>query len=501
MINLTGPLEPFTPAWWLKRLLSKLSALTPHYDALDAYYRGVAPVPVGSNKEVRAAYGRLMSMSRTNFAELVIDATRERMMPLGFRTGASDDENGDAEAWRIWQANTLDADCDLVHTPQLAMGAAYAIVGPVDEAIGAPLITAEDPRQVTVELEPGRRRVVRAALKLYRDEVTGWDRAYLFLPGVVYRLGRQRSTTTTYDTNYGPNFGWRSTVEMEPVPSTASDWEEIDEPQMLPPGVGVPVVPFLNKPDARFVPSAEIEGHLGLLDRINYTLLNRVEIATLQAFRQRAVKGVPDRDEHGNEIDYDDVFAMDPGALWVLPETAELWESGQVDLTPLRAAIRDDAQDLAAVTRTPLYYLTPDAANGSAAGASLSREGLIFKVSDRIRQASQSWEQVMSLAFRFEGDTERADQSGMQVMWASPERYSLAERADAAAKAIVGGVPWRTVMSSIWQYSPQEIERMEAERMTDALVESLREPAVSTQQAVSSATAPPVPTNNGAFIA
>jgi hypothetical protein len=491
-INLSGPLEPLTPEWWLKRLLSKLTALNPHYDALDAYYRGIAPVPIGSNKEVRKAYGRLMSMSRTNFAELVVDATRERMMPLGFRTGASGDENGDAEAWRIWQANTLDADCDLVHTPQLAMGAAYAIVGPVDETIGAPLITAEDPRQVTVELEPGRRRIVRAALKLYRDEVTGWDRAYLYLPGVVYRLGRLRTTTPTYDAGYGLVTGWRSNVETEPVPSTGSDWEEIDAPQELPPGVGVPVVPFLNKPDARFIPCAEVEGHLGLLDRINYTILNRVEIATLQAFRQRAVKGVPDRDENGVEIDYDDVFSMDPGALWVLPETAEMWESGQVDLTPLRSAIRDDAQDLAAVTRTPLYYLTPDAANGSAAGASLSREGLIFKVADRIRQASQSWEQVMSLAFRFAGDTERADQAGMEVMWASPERYSLAERADAASKAIAGGMTWRTVMSTIWQLSPQEIERMEAERMADALIDSLREPAAPAQQGAT-ATAPPAP--------
>jgi hypothetical protein len=57
---------------------------------------------------------------------------------------------------------------------------------------------------------------------------------------------------------------------------------------------------------------------------------------------------------------------------------------GQVDLGPVRQAIRDDVQDLAAVTRTPLFYLTPDAANGSAEGASLAREGLVFKTEDRI---------------------------------------------------------------------------------------------------------------------
>lgn len=481
MIDLQGPLVPLSPQWWFRRLLTKLAAVVPHYERLDEYYRGVAPVPVGANKEIRNAYARLMAMSRTNFTELVVDATRERMMPLGFRTGAAGDTNGDADAWRIWQANTLDADCDLVHTPQLAMGAGFVIVGPVDPDLGAPLITPEDPRQVIVELAPGRRRVVQAALKLYRDDVSGYDRAYLFLPGIVYRLGRQRSTGTIDTGGYTSTyFGWRSVPE--PMPANMSGWEEVEEPQDVPPGVGVPVVPFLNKPDARFVPMAEVQGHLGLIDRINYTILNRVEIATLQAFRQRALKGVPDRDETGTEIDYDDIFAMDPGALWVLPETAEIWESGQVDLTPLRSAIRDDAQDLAAVTRTPLYYLTPDANNGSAAGASLSREGLIFKTADRIRQASQSWEQVMALAFRFAGDETRANAAGMEVIWASPERYSLAERADAGLKATTGGVPWRTVMSEIWQFSPQQIEQMETERMADALLESLRAPTGLVEQ-------------------
>jgi hypothetical protein len=197
---------------------------------------------------------------------------------------------------------------------------------------------------------------------------------------------------------------------------------------------------------------------------------NRLEIGTLQAFRQRAVKGVPAKDEAGNEINYDDIFALDPGALWVLPATAELWESGTVDLGPIRAAIRDDVQDLAATTRTPLFYLTAEATNGSAEGASLAREGLVFKTGDRIVQAGEALEQVMSLAFLFAGDIERASRADMEVLWAPPERYSLAERYDAASKAQAAGVPWRTVMTDVLQFSPQQVERMEAERATDALL-------------------------------
>ena len=55
------------------------------------------------------------------------------------------DESGDAEAWRIWQANSLDADHMLVDRATLTMGRSAMMVGPVDPEIGAPLITAEDP--------------------------------------------------------------------------------------------------------------------------------------------------------------------------------------------------------------------------------------------------------------------------------------------------------------------------------------------------------------------
>jgi hypothetical protein len=239
----------------------------------------------------------------------------------------------------------------------------------------------------------------------------------------------------------------------------------------------VPVVRFVNRADMYGRGQGEFEPHLSILDRINYTVLSRLEIATLQAFRQRAIKGVPTHDQEGNEVNYDDIFNADPGAMWQLPDTGEIWESGQVDLNPLRQAIRDDVQDLAAVTRTPLFYLTPDSANGSAEGAALAREGLVFKTKDRIVQAGESWEQVMAIAFAFAGDTERASRRDMECLWAPPERFSLAERYDAASKAQAAGVPWRTVMTEVLQFSPQQVDRMSAERTTDALLAQPLPPA------------------------
>lgn len=441
-----------SPGWWFDRLAKQLADRRTHYDALNTYYEGTNVVPVTATKAMRQSYQRLMSLARTNYAELVVEAVRERMVPVGFRTGADDDDTGDNEAWRIWQANALDADSNLVTRDSLSMGMGYVMVGGMDPDIGAPLITPEDPREVIAEVDPIRRRKVRAALKVFTDDVEGRDRAYLYLPGLVFYASR--ATAAACFTLDG-----------------AGGWEWDETPYATLPVPVVPVVPFPNRTSTSRCPKGEFETHLGLLDRISYGILNRLEIATLQAFKQRAIQGnFPDTDAEGNEVDYDDIFSAEPGALWRVPAGTTFWESGAVDLNPLRMAHKDDVQDLAAVTRTPLFYLTPDAANGSAASASLAREGLVFKTADRITQASEGWEQVMALAFAFAGDAARANRRDMECLWASPERFSLAERYDAAVKAQAAGVPWKTVMSEVLQYTPQQIERMEADRFTDSLL-------------------------------
>lgn len=438
---------PESEGWWLARLLKQLSDRTPSIERLERYANGTQGIPLNASRATQVAYQRLAAMASTNYAELIVEAVRERMSPTGFRTGAENDELGDREAWRIWQANSLDADHAIIDRTALSLGVAYAIVGPVDPDTGAPLITAEHPCQVITQQDPAHRRRTLAAVKTYRDDVAGVDVAHLYLPGRI--VTAQRPSTA----------GQYLSVDM---------WEwtgdETFEPQI------VPVVPFIFRPTAEAgVGHSEFETHTAILDRINYTLVSRLEAMTMQAFRQRAIKGLPLVDDQGNDVDYDNVFSADPGALWQLPETAEMWESGLIDLTPILESVKADARDLAAVSRTPMTYLFPDAAGQSAEGAALAREGLVFKTQDRIAQASESYEQVMSIAFAFSGDTVRASRGDMEVLWSPPERFSLSEKASAASQAMAGGMSWRSVMSEIWQFTPQKIERMEAERATDAL--------------------------------
>jgi Phage portal protein, SPP1 Gp6-like len=481
---------PLSDGWWLQRLQAKLNSRRPHLDRLDAYFRGDAPLPDGAGPNLRHAYADFQRKARTNWAQLVVESCRERMIPVAFRTAAGGDDNGDEVAGRIWRANGLAVESADVHRTMLSLGDAYVIVGDLDPETGQPVITAEDPRQVVTEHDPRQQRKVRAGLKLFRDDAGGRDLAYLYLP--AESAGGQARLRVAYREYIRPtaaagavpsgSWVWDGALQrraVAPGPDmTAWEWDDTLSGQL--PFPQVPVVRFRNLGGW-----GEFEHHLDLLDRLNHTILQRLVIVAVQAYRQRAVKGsLPRTDDDGNDIDYRDLFTADPGALWELPDGVDLWESGQADLTPVLSSVRDDLQALAAVTRTPLHHLQPESANQSAEGASLSREGLVFKAEDRIARAGEAWAQVMSLAFRWLGDGERADLLGIEPMWASPDRYSLAERADAAVKAFAAGVPARTTWQYIWQFTPEQVAEMEQQRADDALL-------AAAQQAAQQAAQPP----------
>lgn len=446
-----------TPGWWLQQLARKLEIRNPRLQALDDRMRGEAPLPhVDDN--VKEAYRRFQRKARTNLAELIIESARDRMTPIGFRTAASADDKADKQAMRIWNANGLAVESSDVHENFLGLGDAYVIIGRGEG--DTPLITGEDPRQVVTMHDPTRQRDVRAALKVFHDDEERRDYAFLYLPGERYVAVRDVRRTASNPTVRFNASAWDWDDDRGgPDGEALSDDGSLDD--------FMPVVRFRNRRGV-----GDFERHTDLLDRIDHQVLQRLVIATMQAFRQRAVKGeLPSHDDDGNEIDYDKVFEAGPGALWEIPAAVELWESGVVDLGPILSAVKDDLRMLSAVTKTPLNSLMPDEAAQSAEGASFMREGLVFRVEDRIARAAEGWRDVIAGAFRMIGDTERADRGAIEVMWASAERQSLAEKADAASKA--QDMPWRSRMIHIWGFSPDQVDAMETERAQDALLGGL----------------------------
>lgn len=452
---------PESPGWWISRLATQLNRRQMRYRLLDSYATGNPPLPVGA-EAWRDIYQAFQRKARSNFADLIVQAMLDRVQLRTVRTAAARDDDGDALAMRYYQRNQLDVGLKDLFEWKFTFGRAYMSVGQIEPTIGVPLIAAEDPRQTITARDPVTRQT-KAALKLFHDDAADFDYAYLWLPGELHVAARPRRSQTL--------------GRVAAFTAGSYDWDEKlsatwDKPV-------VPVVEFLNRRGV-----GEFEAHLDILDRINHMLLQRMVIATMQAFRQRALKvdaaDMPQTDPvTGEDIDYDDIFAADPGALWRLPKNADLWESSVTDLTPMLASVKDDVLHLAAVTRTPLTMFTPDAATHTAEGAQLQREGLVFKVEDRETRATSPLAQVFSLAFTFDPDNrntdvagqsvDRADLDQIEIDWTPPERFSLAERAAASVQAAQAQVPWRTRGSHIWGFTPAELDRQEAERMEDAL--------------------------------
>lgn len=451
-----------SPAWWLKRLGTRQAARHERLDRLQRWMSGDPPLPVGA-PQWQAAYQAWHRNTRTNLAELIVESVRERLTPIGFRTGAENDDNGDTVAARVWAVNEMPVEQVDLLTWMLGLSVGYTMIAPAPAGTDVPLITAEDPRQVITAHDPARRSLVRAGLKTYHDPDEGIEVCWVYLPGVPGQSnGRAQAYRGTRPVSSIPMFG----LGFDFYDGRKWVW---DDPISLP-TTRVPIVQYANRGGV-----AEFETHIDLLSRINRTTLQRMLIAELQAFRQRAIKSLPEvypvgHPLAGQRIDYDGVFTPGPGSLWQVPEGVDFWESTPIDLNPILNAERADIRTLAALTRIPISYFNPDDANGSAEGASLQREGLVYRAEDRQTLAGAGFAQTMSLAFEMMGDTARADVSQIQTLWAPVERLSLTERYNAAVQAKGAGLANDTIRREVLGFTPDQMTRADADDARDMVL-------------------------------
>jgi len=455
--------RPYTPGWYFRQLFNELCdrQRRERLELLNNYMSGHARLPRGADR-AREAYEAFMRMARSNFAHLVVSALSERLRISGFRSAAQDDETGDPEIGSLWQRAGLNVIAADVHKNTLGLGSAYVMVGDIDEDTDAAVVTYEDPRWIVGMPDPDNKRRLIAVLKIKYDAADNVDRIYLHLAGKVFAPGANAQLWVAERKAMG-RMGALAGFDDR-------DWVWIPARSGSLAHDRVPVVRFDNEDGM-----GEFEGHIDLLDRINHQILQRMTIAVMQAFRQRAVKGLPSiypngHPKAGQLIDYGDVFVADPAAVWHLPPGAEMWESGIIDIRPLLEAVREDVTHLGAVTKTPLYYLMPGGDNQSAEGATAQRENLVFKARDRTERFIPKWADVVGLMLLAAGPVDRKALTRLGPIFAAPEMLSLAERADAAAKA-ANDIPRRSRLQLIWQFPPDTVDRLMTEWADEMLLQ------------------------------
>jgi hypothetical protein len=223
----------------------------------------------------------------------------------------------------------------------------------------------------------------------------------------------------------------------------------------------VPVVELVNENgDAQFAPFVD---HI---DGIRKQVLDRMTIATIQAFKQRAFKGLPKLDEQGNEIDYEGMFESAPGAVWDLPAATEIWESGQVDMTGILAAIRDDVKDLYALSGTPGTSRAPTPPTLPPSPPAAARDEHLQRPGRRTVTSPRSSGRRADLPYL--GDAKRAQVEQIEVIWAPVECCRSTEKGSAVAQT-KGVVPIYLQLTDIMGYTPAQADR-NMSLLTDDLV-------------------------------
>jgi len=463
---------PFSPEWWLKRLTAKLNGQRTDIDYLDELYRGNHPMPDVPEK-FRLLFRGFQKIARTNYLALVVEAPLERMNVVGFRVG--DNDTADDATWQRWQQAHLDADQVAVHRMMLSMRRGYTMVGAHPRKPGQVVITPEHPTQVIHESYPEDRREVRAALKLWVDDVGGYLRANVYLPageaglnaGRVFRYrGARNSSQEVLLASQSHNLLFEAFQE----------WELIDS---MPTGLDdVPITPFENRFDPIRGARGEFEDVVDIQLRINNTIFHRLVAEQFGSFRQKAILDyVLERDANGDPIPPE--LRNDPGTAWIFEPGEDgnrptLFEFSQTSTADIISAAAADVRDLASISRTPPHYLLTGMVNVTGDALKAAETGLIMKVKrEHIPEASGGWEATMAKAALLSDDP--TDFTSAETLWADPESRTLGELADAALKKKTAGVTWRQLMLDLG-YTPDAIDRMESERVQDALTESLMNP-------------------------
>lgn len=497
-------LQQGTPEWWMTtmaaRLLDRQRLI--RLAVLRAYRSGCPPLPQVSASQRKGFY-EFQRLSRSNFARPIINAPAHRMGIRAIRTAAADDANGDQVAWRYFTANGLDVAATDVHSDLLTFAESYVRVGV--NARGVPVALRRDPWSCITMQDPLDPQTTIAAFELLWDENVGRDYAYLWLPGQQWVADRERTgrpgafpvpgLLAADARRCGLGFMRQSfdpqSFSMRPLEDDVDEADRDGGPysQTFSQQV-VPVVRFSNRDGV-----GEFEEHLDLIDRINHTIMNRVVIAAIQAYKQRALQQtadgssdrLPDKNpETGEDIQWEDVFQPGPDALWKLPPGVTIWESAETQLQGILSSITDDVKHLSADTDTPLPLLSDDT-NSSADAAQLRREGLVFKVEDREMIAGRAWSKVVSFLFLFAPDADRYAGEGQQrvdradagqiiIVWKPAERFTLAERsqADSLNKTLSSDM----AAEKIWQLTPDEVAINRAQRAADMLLNPPAVPAV-----------------------
>lgn len=415
-------------------LLGALRRERDYLDVIDRWWRWNHDPP-HKPKEASEEYQELIRRSFTPWLGLVVTTVSQMMHVDGYRA-PSEPEN--MSAWRHWQANRMDARQGPVHKAGIAYGQSFVTVLPGRGPLGEPMpvMRGVSPRRMiaawddpaadewplyALEMKPTRSGLLEGVpvmwrLRLYDDhqvhtlEVSGEGGAPLYTGSEVHGLGL------------------------------------------------CPVQRFANDIDLEGRTPGEVEPNIAVAGRIDQTSFDRLIVQRFCSWIVRTISGMtlPGKEEN-TELE-----KLRLAAEEILVAEDPDTKFGSLPATPLSPFVeaRDaDIRDLAAVTQTPPHYLLGSVVNLSAEALAAAESSLLRKVESRQKSFGESWESVLRLAARVDGDDAGWNDTSGQVLWRDMESRSLAQAADALGKLVSMGVPLEMVLEKIPGWTQTDVLR------------------------------------------
>ena len=418
-------------------LESELIRRSGEADRNTRYYRGEQPLKYAS-KEFQKYHGDRYRDFSDNWVQVVSDSPVERLTTIGVKPAGLD--KADAESWRVWQVNALDADSQLGFLGAVNTSRSFVLVWGDPDDDETPVVTFEDASQCIVAYEPGSRRRRRAALKRWQDG--GTDFATLYLKDWVWKFSRPQQRAD-------------KSPQMADVDEELKKWqprELADEPNPQPNPMGVvPMVELPNRPMLAEDPISDVSGVVAMQDAVNLLWAQLFTASDYASFPQRIVLGaerpmMPILNDQGEVVGERPVdlekFAVDR-VLWITGEDAKIAEWAAANLKAYTDVIEIAVGHIAAQTRTPQHYLVGKMANLSGDALIAAETGLVKRVEEKQLWFGQALREMFGLIALAQGNEAKAKAvKGGSVLWADAESRSQSQLADALQKLKDIGFPF-----------------------------------------------------------
>lgn len=399
----------------------------------------LAYMPRGAKKE----YEHLAKRSITNWTPLVPSTYSGGLFVDGFR---SPQASADAEAWRFWQANGLDARQTIAHRGALEYGVSYALVlpgklGDQDEPYFRPL-------------SPLR------SMAWYEDE----DDEF---PSIALRRKGTSADGTRIIELYDATSRHTFTLPKDGKAWVAGDVDEH--------GLGVtPFVRFRERLDGESL--GLVSPLITIQDRINEVVFATLIAIQYASFRQRWATGlaIPTREVRDAEGNVTGEEAVEPfeaavNRLWVSenPET-KFGDFAQTELSGHHSAYDSAVRTLAGIARISPNILTGDLVNLSADALAQMESSTQRKIDEYKTVFGEAWESGFRLAAKAAGSTDIPVDA--EVLWRDTEARALTATVEALTKMVSGlGVPGRALWERIPGVTQSDVERWEGFQEPDPL--------------------------------